>query len=73
MVNSVLDDLPSYMMSVFPAPVSVTIRINAFKRKFLWQGNEDKKKYHLVKWEEQLVNKKGGGLTSGTWVIKTRI
>ena len=25
--------------------------------------NEDKKKYHLVKWEELLVNKKAGGLS----------
>ncbi|XP_059277663.1 uncharacterized protein LOC132031768 [Lycium ferocissimum] len=37
MVNSVLDALPSYMMSIFPIPVN---------------GNEDKKKFHLVKWEE---------------------
>ena len=26
------------------------------------EGSEDKKKYHLVKWEELLVSKRGGGL-----------
>ena len=32
------------------------------RRNFFWQGNEDKKKFHLVKWEEVIKNKKEGGL-----------
>ncbi|WMV38316.1 hypothetical protein MTR67_031701 [Solanum verrucosum] len=63
LVNSVLDSLPSYMMSVFPAPASVTERLDAIRRNFLWKGSEDKKKYHLVKWEELIQSKRGGGLS----------
>ena len=62
LVNSVLDALPSYMMSIFPLPSKVTKRLDATRRNFLWKCSEDKKKYHLVKWEELLVSKRGGGL-----------
>lgn len=31
--------------------------IDALRRKFLWQGSEDKKKFHLVKWKEFIVSK----------------
>ncbi|WMV41678.1 hypothetical protein MTR67_035063 [Solanum verrucosum] len=62
MVNSVLDAIPAYMMFVFPAPDNVIQRIDALRRSFFWQGNEDKKKFHLVKWEEVIKNKKEGGL-----------
>lgn len=51
MVNSVLDAIPAYMMSVFPAPDKVIQRIDALRRNFFWQGNKDKKKFHLVKWK----------------------
>ena len=50
----------SYLMSIFPMPASVIKKIDVLIRNFVWQGNEDKKKYHLVKWEELLVNKKAG-------------
>ena len=59
LVNSVLDTLPSYLMSIFPMPASVIKKIDVLIRNFVWQGNEDNK-YHLVKWEELLVNKKAG-------------
>ena len=48
------------MMSVFPAPDKVIQRIDALRRNFFWRGNEDKKKFHLVKWEEVIKNKKRG-------------
>lgn len=54
LVNTVLDALPSYMMSLFPIPAKVTKRLDAIRRNFLWQGSEDKRKYHLVKWEKLL-------------------
>ncbi|WMV15559.1 hypothetical protein MTR67_008944 [Solanum verrucosum] len=58
----VLDALPTYMMSVFPAPAGVIDRIEVLRRTFFWQGNEDKRKYHLVKWEEMNISKKIGGV-----------
>ncbi|WMV40485.1 hypothetical protein MTR67_033870 [Solanum verrucosum] len=36
LVNSVLDALPSYMMSLFPIPAKVTKRLDAIRRNFLW-------------------------------------
>ena len=61
MANSVLDAIPAYMMFVFPAPPDKVIqRIDALRRNFFWRGNEDKKKFHLVKWEEVIKNKKRG-------------
>lgn len=43
LVNSVLDSLPSYMMSVFPAPASVTERFDAIRKNFLWKGSETRR------------------------------
>ena len=54
-----LDAIPAYMMSVFPD--KVIQRIDALRRNIFWQGNEDKK-FHLVKWEEVIKNKKEWGL-----------
>ena len=61
LINSVMDALPSYMMSVFPMPASVSNSIDALRRNFLWQGSEDEK-FHLVKWKELMVSKNTGGL-----------
>uniref|UniRef100_A0A0V0HGK6 Putative ovule protein n=1 Tax=Solanum chacoense TaxID=4108 RepID=A0A0V0HGK6_SOLCH len=46
LVNSVLDSLPSYMMSVFPAPASVTERLDAIRRNFL--GREVKTRRNIT-------------------------
>lgn len=40
----------------------VTDRLDVVRRNFIWKGSENKKKYHLVKSEELLESKKGGGL-----------
>ncbi|WMV13350.1 hypothetical protein MTR67_006735 [Solanum verrucosum] len=38
-------------------------RLNTIRRNFLWQGNgEGEKKFHLVKWDVVISNKKEGGL-----------
>ncbi|WMV52954.1 hypothetical protein MTR67_046339 [Solanum verrucosum] len=44
------------------APAGVIDRIEVLRRTFFWQGNEDKRKYHLVKWEEMNISKKIGGV-----------
>lgn len=43
LVNSVLDSLPTYVMSLFPLPVKVEKRIDALRRNFIWQGNRENK------------------------------
>ena len=36
LINSVIDAMPTYMMSLFPIPVGVTGRLDRIRRKFLW-------------------------------------
>lgn len=50
------------MMSIFPIPVNVLNKLDAIRRNFLWQGNCEHKKFHLVKWDSVITSKKEGGL-----------
>jgi len=61
LINLALDALPTYM-SLFPIPPGVTKRLDSIRRKFLWQGNKEKKGFHLVKWKSVITGKKNGGL-----------
>nr|XP_009804761.1 PREDICTED: uncharacterized protein LOC104249929 [Nicotiana sylvestris] len=62
LINSDLDSLPTYMMSLFPIPAGVTERLDRLRRSFLWQGNKEKKVVHLVKWKSLTIGKTHGGL-----------
>lgn len=53
LVNSVLDALPTYVMSLFPLPVEVRDRFDALRRHLIWQGNRDKRKIHLINCDYQ--------------------
>jgi hypothetical protein len=45
-------------MSMYLLPKTSIRKIDIKRRKFLWQSGGDKKKYHLVKWEKNCVDKK---------------
>lgn len=62
LINSVLDGIPTYLMSLFPIPGSVEKKLNSMRSKFLWEGNSEKKKVHLVKWQEVIKDREVGGL-----------
>lgn len=62
LVNSVLDSLPIYVMSLFPIPDNVRKIIDKLRRNFIWEGNGDSKRLHLVKWKVLISSKKVGGL-----------
>jgi len=62
LINSILDALPTYLMSVFPLPAKVEERIDALRRNFLWHGEKEYKGFHLVEWKTLLLSKKQGGL-----------
>lgn len=49
-------------MPIFPIPDGVIDRLDAIRRNFLWEGNSDTKKFHLVKWDELIGSKQKGGL-----------
>ncbi|KAK6796557.1 hypothetical protein RDI58_004258 [Solanum bulbocastanum] len=70
LINSVLDSMPNYVMSLFPIPNGVIGRLNALRRNFLWEGNSKTKKFHLVKWAALIGNKQVGGL--GVRNLKTQ-
>nr|XP_016515236.1 PREDICTED: uncharacterized protein LOC107831958 [Nicotiana tabacum] len=40
LVNNVIDALPTCMMSLFPIPVKVEKKVDALRRKFIWQGKK---------------------------------
>ncbi|XP_019241886.1 PREDICTED: uncharacterized protein LOC109221911 [Nicotiana attenuata] len=62
LVNSVLDSIPTYVMSLFPLPAKVEKRMDTIRRNFIWQGNKETKAFHLVKWKNVISSKVNGGL-----------
>jgi hypothetical protein len=50
LINSVLSSLPMYMMSFFAIPKEVLKKLDYFRSRFYWQGDERKRKYRLAKW-----------------------
>ncbi|WMV52976.1 hypothetical protein MTR67_046361 [Solanum verrucosum] len=45
LIKSVLDALPTYMLSLFPLPKSIGKKLNKLRRVFFWQGNKEKQGY----------------------------
>lgn len=39
LINSVLDSIPTYFLSLFPIPEKVQRRLDQLRRDFLWEGN----------------------------------
>lgn len=62
LINSVLDAMPTYMMSLFPMHASVVKRLDVLRKNFMWQGNNEKNKIHLVRWDILTTSKKEGGM-----------
>ncbi|WVZ82085.1 hypothetical protein U9M48_029388 [Paspalum notatum var. saurae] len=60
--NACLTSVPIYHMSMYLLHKTVIERIDRNRRKFLWQGEVEKKKYHLIKWDEVCMDKAQGGL-----------
>ncbi|KAH0765964.1 hypothetical protein KY285_001835 [Solanum tuberosum] len=60
LIKSVLDSLPTYVMSLFPLPKKVLKKLDKLRRNFLWHGCKENNGYNLVKWDTTLNN-------SGRW------
>jgi hypothetical protein len=61
-IRSVLSSLPMYMMSFFLLPKGVCRKLDYYRLRFFWQGNDNKRKYRLVKWDILCQPKDQGGL-----------
>jgi hypothetical protein len=47
LLNSCLSNVPLYMLSIYPAPKSVIRKLDMYRKKLLWQGGHQSKKYIL--------------------------
>lgn len=62
LVNSVLDALPTYVMSLFPLPFKVMKKLDRLNGNFLWHGCKEGKGYKLVNWQTTMRSIEQGGL-----------
>ena len=66
LIQAVLSSIPSYYMSLFKMPIGVAAKVEQLMRNFLWEGLEEGKKCHLVRWERVTKSKEEGGLGIGS-------
>ena len=62
LINSVLTSMPMFLLSFFEVPVGVRKRLDFYRSRFFWQGDELKQKYRLAKWDIICRPKDQGGL-----------
>jgi hypothetical protein len=62
LTKSVLQAIPTFMMSIFPTPKGILQKIRTIQRELLWRGAETRKKWALVSWEKVCKPKIKGGL-----------
>lgn len=62
LIDACLTNSPIYHMFMYLLPKCTIKTLDAKRRRFLWQGGDHKRKYHLVKWIKGCTSKKNGGL-----------
>ena len=62
LLKSTLSSLPTYYLSLFTIPVSVTNRIERIQRNFLWGSYGDGVNHHLLNWDIVCSTIRYGGL-----------
>jgi hypothetical protein len=62
LIKSTLSNLPTYFLSLFPIPSSVSSLIEKLQRDFLWGGIGEEFKFHLVNWSKVCSSISNGGL-----------
>jgi hypothetical protein len=50
-IKSMLSSLLTYFLSLFPSPVGIARRLECLPRDFLWDGPDEKSKFHLMNWK----------------------
>nr|XP_009794949.1 PREDICTED: uncharacterized protein LOC104241713 [Nicotiana sylvestris] len=60
-ISSVIDSIPTYFMSLYPMPSKVLKQLDKLGKNFLWKGNNEGHKFHLVKWVKVTQPKDLGG------------
>jgi hypothetical protein len=62
LIKSMLSNLPTYLLSLFPILASVAKRIESIHCDFLWGGMGEEFKHHLVNWTKVCTPIREGGL-----------
>jgi hypothetical protein len=62
LINSVLSSLAMLMLFFFEVPKEVFHKLDFYRSRFFWQGDNHKKKYRLAKWGIICRPKVQGGL-----------
>lgn len=61
LIKAALANLPIYFISIFKCLVEVIKCMEKLQKDFLWQGNEKKMKFHLIKWAQVCKSEEYGG------------
>ena len=72
LINSVLTSMPMFLLSFFEVPVGVRKRLDFYRSRFFWQGDELKIKYRLAKWDIICRPKDQGGLGIENLEVKNK-
>jgi hypothetical protein len=62
LINSSLTSLALYMLSFYRVPPGVRKKMDMHRAGFLWSGDKNKKKYHMISWPVVCLPKDQGGL-----------
>jgi hypothetical protein len=62
LINSILSSLVMFMLSFFEVPKEILHKLDFYRSRFFWQGDNHKKKYRLAKWSIICRPKDQGGL-----------
>eukprot|EP00253_Pinus_taeda_P016827 PITA_16827 len=62
LVESVLQAIPIYPLSIMATPLGICSKIREIMRKFIWGGANHQKKWALVSWKHLTERKEKGGL-----------
>jgi len=72
LINSILSNLPMFMLSFFEIPKGVLKKLEYFRSRFFWQNDQHKKKYRLVRWPIICQPKEQGGLGTQNLEIQNK-
>lgn len=72
MIQSILDVIPTYFLSIFRIPKNVAMLMERMMREFLWErlGNDEAE--HLVAWNLVTRPKENGGLGIGNICVRNK-
>ncbi|GMI70502.1 hypothetical protein HRI_000719500 [Hibiscus trionum] len=62
LIKSVLSTLPTYFMSIFKLPCTVTRKLNGILASFLWGSSDSRKRIHWLCWNSACLPLDRGGL-----------